>query len=297
MPVNDNSNTKRSETHVDRFLTALKNNRLFAVVVLIGIFIIAISQFTNAVSDILDFFGSYSPTEQPAPGEETAGPTASMTNVALYGTDIATDQLLVFNLGTGRATAVGALTGPPGQDQSNTDIEGIAYHPLRGLFWGTENFTKNLVEFSTKPDGLELITPHSGGTTNLARNPVDDQFYSVAGSSLYKIDPNTGQSTFVGDVLSTKIAIEALAFSPEGRLFGIDILDDQLMEINPFAGETLSKVTISLSSGGTSVTGSSYTSLAIHPENGIFYATTLRNLYTIDPSSGTITRRRFGPTL
>ena len=55
------------ETRVDRLLKAIKDNRLIAVLVVIGVVVIGIAQFTTALNDILKFVDSW---RQPSPADE-----------------------------------------------------------------------------------------------------------------------------------------------------------------------------------------------------------------------------------
>ena len=76
--------------------------------------------------------------------------------------------------------------------------------------------------------------------TEIATDPTDGTLYAStsAGSGtnkLYTLDPETGEATFVTD-LQTSGLIIATAIHGSGQMFGIDIVDNELVEINKETG-------------------------------------------------------------
>jgi hypothetical protein len=204
----------------------------------------------------------------------------------LYGTEINYDRLFTVDLTTGQATVVGALAGGP-------QIEGLAFNPDSGTFFGTDNSNHTLVEISTSPLNWSLVSTLTYGTySNLERDPTTGIFYTHYNNSetLCTVDIVTGAVIPVGPTSS--VYIQSLAFDSGGRLFGIGGSpvhgQDALYEIDVSTGASISTVPITsdlLNPGFNN-------SLAIDPFTGKFYtvAAMQGSLYEIEPQSGFATR-------
>jgi hypothetical protein len=204
----------------------------------------------------------------------------------LYGTEIDNDRLFTVNLTTGLATSVGVLAG--------SQIEGIAFNPDNGTFFGVDNSNTTLIEIDISSDpviwSLAQTLPY-GNYSNIDRNPISGAYYTFHGDkSLYIIDPLTGATTQVGP--PTSVAMESLSFDSSGRLFGIGFApapsDGILYEIDVLTGAILSSVEITSGLVNPAFDGS----LAINPGTGVFYtvATIEGGLYELNPFTGLATR-------
>jgi hypothetical protein len=205
----------------------------------------------------------------------------------LYGTDIDTDSLVRFDLNTGQGTAVGSIRGPLGSD---SNIESLAYDPIRNVFYGFEHYSNTLVEFSKQPSGFTLISDPfihllyngvDGNLTNLARNPLDANYYFMASSYLHRWDFQLNQPVLVGEY-SHVTYTESLTFDTDGTLWGVDCYNG-LFGINPLTGDIVSSV--ELSHPYNSIQG-----IAFNPQTGDLYAARLGQMWIIDPFTGTVTQ-------
>lgn len=81
-------------------------------------------------------------------------------------------------------------------------------------------------------------SPQAGETwTELATDPTDGTMYASTASSLYTIDPSTGEATLVGSYgLGSDIMI-AIAVDDEGVMYGHEIAADVIYTINPETAE------------------------------------------------------------
>lgn len=204
----------------------------------------------------------------------------------LYGTEIDNDTLFTINLNNGVATTVGKLNPP-------TQIEGLAFNPDSGNFYGADNSNHTLIEISIDPISWSVASPLPYGTySNLARNPVTGIYYTHFnnGDVLSTVDPLTGAVAPVGP--TSGVYMQSLAFDNNGRLFGIGDVpapsQEALYEIDVLTGAILSSIEITSNLANPRFNNS----LAIHPETGIFYtvAAIEGSLYEIDPLTGAANR-------
>lgn len=95
---------------------------------------------------------------------------------------------------------------------------------------------------TTTGDYTQLgVVANPAGITNwtsLSQDPTTGEVYLVglgSDSRLYTIDPSNGNLQFVG-VIGGYTGVVAIAFSPEGLLYGIDIVTDELLAIDKTNG-------------------------------------------------------------
>lgn len=80
--------------------------------------------------------------------------------------------------------------------------------------------------------------------TGLAADPTDGSLYGCTVydnhiSTLYTVDPATGEATAVGGIGGGDRAVVALAIDPMGQMVGLDIKRDELLRINKTTGEVV----------------------------------------------------------
>jgi len=204
----------------------------------------------------------------------------------LYGTEIDNDSLFTVDITSGVATVVGLLDPP-------TQVEGLAFDPITGNFFGVDNSNHTLVEITTDPVSWSVSQQLQYGTySNLARNPISGTYYTHFNNTdtLSTVDPITGNITPVGT--SSGVYMQSLAFDNTGRLFGIGDIpapgQEALYEIDVLSGAILSTLEITSNLFNPRFDNS----LAIHPETGVFYSIAAIDggLYEIDPLTGVATR-------
>ncbi|MBW2742309.1 MAG: hypothetical protein JRE64_26535 [Deltaproteobacteria bacterium] len=217
----------------------------------------------------------------------TVGPTdLQAQHIVLYGTEIDNDTLFTIDLTNGVATTLGALV-PPAQ------IEGLAFNPDSGSFYGTDNSNHTLIEISTDPVSWSVAQVLPYGTySNIARNPITGTYYTHFNNTdtLSTVDPVTG--AVVPEGPSSGVYMQSLAFDYSGRLFGIGDIpapgQEALYELDVLTGAILSTTEIT----SNLINPRFDNSLSIHPETGVFYtvAAIEGGLYEVDPLTGVATR-------
>jgi hypothetical protein len=215
-----------------------------------------------------------------------AGAGHATPTYVLYGIEIDSDRLFTVDLTTGEVTVVGVLAA--------SQIEGLAFDPDNGHFFGTDNSNHTLLDISIDPVAWSVAQLLPFGTyTNIAINPISGIYYSntnLNADSLVTIDPLTGVVNSVGP--GGGFAVESLAFDSSGRLFGIGDIpapgQEALYEIDVSTGSILSVQEITSNLMNPRFDGS----LAIHPVTGAFYtiAAIEGSLYQVDPLTGNATR-------
>jgi hypothetical protein len=206
----------------------------------------------------------------------------SDADVVLYGTTITNGSLFTVDIDTAVATTLGPFV-------PNAQIEGLAFNPATGNFFGVDNSNHTFVEVSSDPVGWSLVQTLPLGTyTNLARNSVTGIYYTHVSTTnvLSTVDPLTGAVTPVG--ASSGVPVQSLAFDSTGRVFGIGDIPapggEALYEFNVATGAVLSSVAITSGLSNPRFDGS----LAIHPSTGYFYTMSTLDglLFRIEPASG-----------
>ncbi len=150
----------------------------------------------------------------------------------------------------------------------------ISIDPLSGL--GTSIATVTLGADEVSVRGLAF----SPGDVLYAVNNGGGKFSTTDPDALYTIDRSTGTGTLIG---STGFAgIQALAFAPDGTLYGWDlnpsVTGAGLVIINPLTG-TATDVDAAVGEGGVDIQ-----SVTFAPDGTLYGGR--NSLYTIDPSSG-----------
>ncbi len=197
-----------------------------------------------------------------------------------------------------QATGVATPIGPVGTD-SVGDLTSDT-RPGSPTLWGVR------IEDGDKADELLTIDPATGAETDsvpitiaptvagappghmtsIAFDPVSGVLYgnTTVGfgapfDALYKIDPTTGNTTFIGRILFDNVF--ALGFDQLGKLFGVADATDEL-------------ISISLASGnGTHIANlraGSIFDIASRPEDDVMFAvdTGTNSLYSLDTTNGAL---------
>jgi hypothetical protein len=101
---------------------------------------------------------------------------------------------------------------------------GVDLHP--GTLW------------EVNPKNGELLGLGGGGNelTGLAYNPINSKLYGAGRFSLYEIDIDTGEQTFIGDY-GEGPEYMSIAFDFNGILYGWDFFSDSLWNINTETGQ------------------------------------------------------------
>jgi len=188
-------------------------------------------------------------------------------------------------------------------------LAGIAIQPTSGLLYGLTSVV------STPANSLIRIDPVTGSVNvvgptglpsiiegDLAFNPIDGMLYGIqdAGpsfmqSNLFRINPNNGVSTIVGNTGSNG-DLSALAFNSSGTLFAIDsggLANSTLLTIDPVTAFITSTTNLNVNLG-------SAVGMTIDPNSGIAFVADggdtnpMSFLYTLDLANGTM--NTVGPT-
>lgn len=143
------------------------------------------------------------------------------------------DHLYRIDAATGVATDLGALR--------FDDAEGLAF--IGSTLYAIGGSLSELWNITTAPGSLIGSTGQRNGLdAGLDYNTVDGRLYNVNGNldstSLYTINPVTGQATLVGNGTAF---LDGFAINNAGRAFGIDgIFFDSLYSVDLSTGETTS---------------------------------------------------------
>jgi hypothetical protein len=102
--------------------------------------------------------------------------------------------------------------------------------------------TNTLYTLSTTDASVTTVgpaVPGGGETWSGLTGAPDGTLYGVAttcgSSSLYTLDPDTGTATLVGPITNGACMID-IAANADGELFGVDIVSDVLVQIDPATG-------------------------------------------------------------
>jgi len=214
-------------------------------------------------------------------------PAASRADFG-YGVSFATSQLFSVDTATGQGTLIGPLGGPTNGPVSPFGLAAV----------GNQLFT-----FDSVTDQIRLLDPTNGSfqrSFDIGIGPVLGQGglafqNSTVGfltstldatspdltpmNNLFRFDIASGTSTRVG---LTSAPIEALAFGPDGTLFGLGKLNGNLYRIDTTTGATTLV-------GNTGVdVGSPIGALSFGP-NGTLFATLDDKLFTLNLTTGAAT--------
>lgn len=148
----------------------------------------------------------------------------------MYGTDDATDKLIVINTDTGAATAVGAL--------GFADVQGIAFDPNTDTLYGVNSTTAQLIRINTATGaGTAIGALGLTDVRGLVFDPNHNKLYGTDNTTdrLIVINTTTGAGTAVGALGFSDV--RGLAFDPNtDTLYGADANTDKLITINPATG-------------------------------------------------------------
>jgi hypothetical protein len=185
---------------------------------------------------------------------------------------------------------------------------GIAAQPVTGTLFGLTTFVSTPANALVRIDKVTGLPTLVGGTSldivegDLAFNPVNGQLFGVkdlgiSGNqrNLFRLDPNTGAATIVGNTASMG-DLSSLAFNSLGTLYSIDAAgmgNSLLQTIDPLTGAITSSVQMNMNLGST-------IGMAFNPTTGIAYvadggdASATNLLFSLDVSTGLLTS--IGPT-
>ncbi len=125
----------------------------------------------------------------------------------LYGIDILTDSLIEFNLDTGTSRVIGALG-------VELDRCGMAYDCSNGRVLGANGSTGEVFDVDLKTG--EARTLSVAGIVfdqmGLEFDPRNGLVYASTREELYSIEPDTGATTFIGDIGA--LSVDDLALQP-----------------------------------------------------------------------------------
>ncbi len=166
---------------------------------------------------------------EPLRGED---PTPAPSTVPCYGLDLHEDSLVSFSSAT-PGTLMTIKDGPA--DYFACDFLNGDFSKLYALHY----YSNTLVSIDTTTGDITLIGPAVPATgfhwTGLAGDPVDGTLYAVANYKLYRINPNTGEATFITDISRPGTYI-GIAINAEGKMYGVDITWDRLVAIDKTTG-------------------------------------------------------------
>lgn len=172
---------------------------------------------------------------------------------------------------------------------ASASVDDLASDPIRepSVLWGVRwsAFVNQLVAIdpyqNTLLSSIQLNSPtpiHS-----LAIDPTTGVLYGAGGTSLYRIERQSGTTTLIG-AGSTSLD-RSLGFDAAGNLFGIAANND-LLAVDKHTGASNVVATLS----------TSMVDIAARPENGMLYGLGgIYNLYKLDLATGALTT--IGPSL
>ncbi|MDI6774942.1 MAG: M4 family metallopeptidase, partial [Verrucomicrobiota bacterium] len=179
----------------------------------------------------------------PAPGgaaavRAAAGASAAPSTVPCYGLDLQGRKLVSFSSATPASlTEIGNIP----RSLYACDFLNGDFTKLYALDAGNNM----LLTINTATAARTIVgpcAPASGHTwTGLAGTP-DGTLYAASTdntmSKLYQINPATGAATFIGNIgdIDNPLIIIAIAVNARGRMYGVDIVNDNLVAINPATG-------------------------------------------------------------
>jgi hypothetical protein len=114
----------------------------------------------------------------------------------------------------------------------------------------------------------------------LAISPSNVLYGMATNDYLFTIDTQTGMGTFVGQVDHYQIGIQAMAFAPDGTLYGWGVMNYGLITINPATGAFTD---VNPSVGASDIQGMTF------GPDGTLYGVR-DSLYRIDKTTGITTR-------
>ncbi len=153
--------------------------------------------------------------------------------------------------------------------------------------YATQNKGAELISIDLGTKSVNLIGPTEHAFSFALAFSPDGTAYTIANlfdaanAQLATIDINSGTATLVGAPLGGgNLAIMGLTVSPEGTLYGAAMPNTTIESINTVTG--------SPTPVGSSATAGELMSFAYDPQ-GVLYAATPTNLYTVDPATGKAT--------
>jgi len=176
------------------------------------------------------------PARAPGTLAVKSGLSAAPTTVPCYGLDIYNGNLVSFSTATpGTLNTIAAAAG---------DLFAVEF--LNGDFgklYALDATQNRLITIATNNGAQTVIgncAPASGHMwTGLGADPTDGTLYAastdISVSKLYRVDPATGTSAYIGDITGAPGLI-AIAVNAAGAMYGVDIVNDNLIAINKATG-------------------------------------------------------------
>ena len=153
-----------------------------------------------------------------------------------YAIDISLSQLGSFDTDT---PGVWSMIGGIGSDYFFAgDFLGDDFTKLYVINYNTNQFaTIDIDTAAITPIGTS--TPYPGefwsGMTSTQGGALYGSATSCSSSTLYSINPSTGASTAIGTITNAPCIID-IAINSQGEMYGVDILNDNLIKIDPATG-------------------------------------------------------------
>ncbi|HNS51348.1 MAG TPA: carboxypeptidase regulatory-like domain-containing protein [Anaerolineae bacterium] len=130
------------------------------------------------------------------------------------------------------------IAGLPGNQYFAGDVINGDFSTLYVIDYGTNS----LYTVDTATGAVTLIgpsTPYGGESWTGMTGSVDGTMYAsstnISRSTLYTVDLGTGAVTVVGEITNAPAIID-IAITPEGEMYGVDIVNDNLVQIDPATG-------------------------------------------------------------
>jgi len=178
-----------------------------------------------------------------APNAPTASPAAigkaiaQMVGEPAYAVDVYPGYNLVTftNDNPGAWTVVAGL---PGNQYFAGDFIGGDFSTLYVIDYATNSlYTVDTTSGAVTMIGASI--PYGGETWTGMSGAVDGTMYAsstnISRSTLYTVDLGTGAVTVVGEITNAPAIID-IAATPDGSMYGVDIVGDNLIQIDPTTG-------------------------------------------------------------
>jgi hypothetical protein len=111
-------------------------------------------------------------------------------------------------------------------------LSGTAKANLEGYYWTGQNNQVHKVDYKTKQQSVLKDSYIGYDLTAIEVSPLDGNVYAISNRKFYKVEPElSGATTMVSSVTAN-----ILAFSPNGDLYGIDQLDNNLLSLDIITG-------------------------------------------------------------
>lgn len=175
--------------------------------------------------------------------------------------------------------ATGAVSNP--RATGVPTLSGIAWSPS-GVLYAHDAATNHLFRINRMTGqatqvgflGVDVVEG------DLAFNPVDGLLYGTqtnGGDRLYTINPQTGHATTIGTIVQDG-DISAMAFTPNGTLYCLDLENAALYTVDPASGQIIT--TRQVIGDIVPFSGANTAGMSIDPDSGLLYVVSNLHLDT-----------------